>query len=142
MKRRTSPFTRLHKKQVTWKDKMYRVTYKYIRLKCYIKFFCMAPHEVAGSPMLARALDNFYLFLNDFKKENNHKSNFLIQTLSSSQIQINVSPLFNSNFSTTSDGIVVFNESDLFVLYPIFVNCFITNHSIFVINLIILCLVI
>ena len=65
---RTSPFTRLHKKQVTGKDKMYRVTYKYIRLKCYLNFVLMAPHEVAGSPMLARAIDKFYSFLNDLKK--------------------------------------------------------------------------
>ena len=28
----------------------------------------MAPHEVVGSPILARAIANFKLFLNDFKK--------------------------------------------------------------------------
>ena len=36
------------------------VTYNNIRLKCYINFLYMAPHEVVGSPILARAIDYFY----------------------------------------------------------------------------------
>ncbi len=118
------------------------VTYNNIRLKCYLNFVLMAPHEVAGSPILARAIDYFYLFLNDLKKEKNHKSNFLTPTLFSSQYHIRVSPFFKFSLSTISCGIVVFNESDLFVLYPIFVSNFILNHSINVINLIILFLII
>ena len=35
------------------------VTYNNIRLKCYLKFIYLAPHEVAGSPMVARAINIF-----------------------------------------------------------------------------------
>lgn len=89
----------------------------------------MAPHEVVGSPILARAIDHFYLFFVDFKKRINQRFNFLIHTLSSSYTHTSVSPLFRFSLSTISWGIVVFNESDLVVLYPIFVNNFINNHS-------------
>ena len=51
---------RLHKKQVTSEDKMNSVvTYNNIRLKCYLNFVLMAPQEVVGSPMLAKAIDYF-----------------------------------------------------------------------------------
>ena len=44
------------------------VTYNNIRLKCYLNFVLMAPHEVAGSPILARAIDNFNPFFKQLKK--------------------------------------------------------------------------
>lgn len=39
------------------------VTYDYIRLKGYLKFIYLAPHEVEVLLMLARAIINFKLFL-------------------------------------------------------------------------------
>ena len=140
----------IHLQKISYLDviTIFDVSYNTIRLKCYINvskclldILYIAPHEVAGSPILARAIDKFKLILNKIKKIN-YKFNFSTETLSSSQTQIRVSPFFNCNFSTTSEGIVVFNESDLFVLYPIFVNRFITNHFINIINLVILFLVI
>ena len=50
------------------------VTYNNIRLKCYINvskclldILYIAPHEVAGSSILARAIDNFKLFFDKLK---------------------------------------------------------------------------
>ena len=45
------------------------VTYNNIRLKCYLNFVLMAPHEVAGSPMVADAIDYFWTVITDLKKE-------------------------------------------------------------------------
>ena len=44
------------------------VTYNNIRLKCYLNFVFMAPHEVVGSPIVARAIDNFWSSINELKK--------------------------------------------------------------------------
>ena len=88
------------------------VTYNNIRLICYLKFVLnfvlMAPQEVAGSPILARAIDNFKLILLG-KKEKSYNFNFLIQTLflSSSTTHTRLSPFDNPNCSTISLGIVV-----------------------------------
>ena len=88
------------------------VTYNTIRLICYIKFFCMAPHEVAGSPILARAIDFFYRVLKQLKKICVY-SFFMVTIISSfweltSQDNLLVS--VNSSIPTISDGIVVLND--------------------------------
>ena len=83
------------------------VTYYILRLKCYLNFVLMAPHEVAGSPIVAIAIDNFNLLILG-KKEKNYNFNFLIQTLFSSPItHTKLSPFDNPSLSTTSLGIVV-----------------------------------
>ncbi len=99
----------------------------------------MAPHEVVGSPILARAIDNFNLFFGQIKKVF-YTSNFLIQTLVSSSLntQTRLSPFLIFNLSAISWGIVVFNESDLVVLNPVFVMYAIFYSLHYVIKLVIL----
>lgn len=84
-------------------DIMNVVSYNNIRLKCYINvskclldILYIAPHAVAGSPILARAIDNFNIFLNKIKKIN-YKSNFSTETLPSGLI-IHFKLLSASNF--------------------------------------------
>jgi len=45
------------------------VTYNNIRFICYLNFVLIAPHEVAGSPILARAIDYFNSFFDELKKK-------------------------------------------------------------------------
>ena len=104
------------KNQITTQDKMSFVTYNNIRLKCYINvskclldILYIAPHEVAGSPILARAIDHFYSFLNKIKKINYNFSTVIIP-VSSLSIHLILSPAVNSNFSTISRGIPHLNE--------------------------------
>lgn len=90
------------------------VTYYKYWLICYIKFFCMAPHEVAGSPMLARAIDNFYNVSLDLKKICVY-SFFMVTTISSFcelTSHDNLLLSVNSSIPTISDGIVVLNDLD------------------------------
>ena len=77
----TSPILGYIKTNFPEKVKMRFVTYNNIRLKCYINFLYMAPHEVVGSPILARAIDYFYRVSNRLKKYNGwFYSNFLTIT--------------------------------------------------------------
>ena len=88
------------------------VTYNNIRLKCYINFFCMAPHEVVGSPMLARAIANFYTIRTKLKKICVY-SFFMVTTISSFcelTSQDNLLLSVSSSIPTISDGIVVLND--------------------------------
>ena len=48
------------------------VTYNNIRLKCYINFLYMAPQSSGCSPILARAIDNFYCVFSELKKISNY----------------------------------------------------------------------
>lgn len=92
------------------------VTYDYIRLKCYINvskchldISYIAPHEVAGFPILARAIDKFKLVLNQIKKINYNFSTVIIP-VSSLSTHLILSPAVSSNFSTISRGIPQRNE--------------------------------
>lgn len=75
----------------------------------------MAPHEVAGSPILARAVDNFYRVLFTLKKNcNKYYSNFLTMTDISPSVtstcQSILSPGFTSKTLTISLGNPTFND--------------------------------
>ena len=96
---------------------MYFVTYDNIRLKCYINFFYVAPHEVEVPHVLARAIDKFHAF---FEKNNgeDYNSSFstVITTSSLSSFfcihQTILSPFEMFNSFTISFGIVHLNESE------------------------------
>ena len=91
---------------------MNSVTYNNIRLKCYIKFFCMAPHEVAGSPILARAINFFYRVSNRLKKICVYSFFMVTTILSFCELtsQDNLLLSVSSSIPTISDGMVVLND--------------------------------
>lgn len=126
----------LHKKQVApGKMKMYSVTYNNIRLKCYIKFFYVAPHEVAGSPILARAINNFKSFLNELKKFKGYLFFSIYSHINSVTISLIVlcclaAMIFNSVFK--SESILAINLVSLIFITP-YVIC---GYFIFVYKLI------
>ena len=88
------------------------VTYNNIRLKCYLNFVLMAPHEVAGSPILARAINFFYCVSNKIKKICVYS--FFMVTIISSLCELTSHAILllsvNSSIPTISEGIVVLND--------------------------------
>lgn len=95
------------------------VTYNNIRLKCYINvskchldIFYMAPHEVVGSPILAKAIDIFYNVSLKLKKICVY-SFFMVTTISSFwelTSQDNLLLSVSSSIPTISEGMVVRND--------------------------------
>ena len=100
----------------------------------------MAPHEVVGSPILARAIDNFYRVSNLLKKICVY-SFFMVTTISSFcefTSQDNLLLSVNSSIPTISDGMVVLNDFEFgfcCMTFDFTSNNFIPPFLSFVINI-------
>ena len=108
------------------------VTYNNIRLKCYINvskclldILYIAPHEVAGSPTLAIAIDYFNSFFDELKKLKGYLFFSIYSFSNSVTISLIVlcclaAMIFNSVFK--SESILAINLVSLIFITP-YVSC-------------------
>jgi len=116
------------------------VTYNNIRLKCYINFLDIAPHEVVGSPILARAINNFNPFFKQLKKNYLFLATYSVMssiTISLIGLCFLAAIIFRSVFNSSSIVIcnfdsLIFITSVLFFL--VFYICVIMYLYYYVIN--------
>ena len=100
------------------------VTYYKYWLICYINFLDIAPHEVVVSPILARAIDNFYSVFSELKKISNYLFSSIYSFIKWVTISFTVVFCFNAtilNSVLKSSSISITNCFCLLMLITIFV---------------------
>ena len=121
------------------------VTYNNIRLKCYIKVYapyCIVRDVIGCSPILARAIDIFYIISENIKKIKEFIYSFFMVTIISSLWELtshdNLLLLDSSKIPTISEGMVVLNDFDFgfcWITFDFTSNNFIPPFLSFVINI-------